>query len=115
MEAYKFRQPECGSPQIILNKSDIPNSNIHLLSEGQKIYRGMSIKEFTSGCFGQSWTTDKAIAENFAFNVYFDDPPGIVVSTKLRLSNVIHYSDDHPEFEVIVVYRSISPAEAIKE
>lgn len=100
---YKNRQAEWDGPKVRLDKWDAPSSDIHLLSGEEPIYRGMSENEFNSGTFGQSWTTDVSTAKRFAQETYQDEPPGIIATTKINIPDVIHYSKDDPEHEVIVV------------
>lgn len=107
---YKNRQAEWDGPKVRLDKSDVPSSDIHLLSGKELIYRGMSENEFNSGTFGQSWTTDISIAKRFAQETYLDEPTGIIATTKINIPDVIHYSKDDPEHEVIVVDGSIVSA-----
>jgi hypothetical protein len=107
---YKNRQPEWNSPKVLLEKSDVPHSDIDLLRESTPIYRGMSLAEFESNRFGQSWTTNIDIAERFAFQTYIDEAAGIVAVTLLKKSDVIYYSKDNNENEVIVAYGSITSA-----
>ena len=104
---YKGRQAEWDGPKIRLSRSDVPNSDIHLLVGNESIYRGMSTDEFHSGDFGQSWTTDILTARRFASEVYGDKPTGVIAGTKLNLSDVIYYSKSDQEHEVIVAYGRI--------
>lgn len=110
---YKGRQAEWEGPRIKLEKSDVPNSNISDLAGISEIYRGMSIDEFQSENFGQSWTIDILTAERFARGIYHDKPDGIVAVTKLDLANVIYHSKDDNEREVIISYGCILSAKKL--
>lgn len=107
---YKGRQAEWDGPVVTLENSDVPSSDVDLLPESGFIYRGMSTAEFGSGRFGQSWTTDVGVAKRFAFEVYGDKPPGVIAVASLKKANVIFYSKDDAEKEVIVVIGSIDYA-----
>ena len=111
---FKFRQPEWGGPSIRLDKSDVPKSDIHLLSGIEVIYRGMSIDEFQSRIFGQSWTTHLPTARRFAISTYDEKPAGIVAATKLNPHDVIYYSESDHEREVIVSHKSIHSADIVE-
>lgn len=108
---YKGRQAEWEGPNIILERSDVPNSDIDLLPEPLVIYRGMSIIEFESGNFGQSWTTDADVAKRFALETYLEKPAGVVAKTLLKKSNVVYYDKDDSEREVIVKSGSVGYAD----
>lgn len=105
---YKHRQAEWKGPAISLYKSDFPDKNLHLLTNKNYIYRGMSINEFESKNFGQSWTTDIAVAMKFAQETYEDQLDGIVAMSNLDLPNVIYVFPNDHESEVVVAKGSIS-------
>ncbi len=110
LNLYKGRQAEWDGPKVRLDKSDVPSSDIHLISGVDLIYRGMSENEFNSRTFGQSWTTDILTAKRFALETYSDKPAGIIATAKINIANVIYYSKDDQEHEIIVADGSIVSA-----
>lgn len=110
---YKHRQAEWKGPIIVLKESDVPDKNLHLLTDKIKIYRGMSIEEFDSKNLGQSWTTDMTVAMRFAKATYEDQLDGIVVMANLNLSNIIYVFPNDHESEVVVAKGSISAVSRI--
>ena len=110
LSLYKRRQAEWNGPIVRLSKSDCPDPRLDLLAGKNTIYRGMSIAEFSSGNFGQSWTTDVLVATRFAVDTYEDQKDGVVVVTSPDLSNVIYVFPDDSEHEVVVVSGSVTSA-----
>ncbi|NNH36580.1 hypothetical protein HLH12_13765 [Acinetobacter sp. NIPH 2377] len=100
LKLYKFRQPEWNVPRVVLNKSDFEFELLEDIKDIEFIYRGLSKDEFDSGAFGQSWTTDLSVAEDFASRDY-NQPNGLVVKTLFNLEDVLHIAG-LPEYEVIV-------------
>lgn len=113
-ELFKGRQAEWDGPVVVLEKADVPDSNLSSLTNGLEIYRGMSTSEFDSSNFGQSWTTNIAVARKFAFDTYSDKPRGLIAKVKLDNKKVIYYSLEDSEFEVIMQPGSIKSAEKIE-
>lgn len=107
---YKHRQAEWDGPVVRLSRSDCPHPSLDLLSGKNEIYRGMSIAEFDSKNFGQSWTTDVQVAMRFATCTYENQQDGIVSVTNLELSSVIHVFENDPESEVVIASDQIASA-----
>ena len=70
------------------------------------IYRGCNIKELNylkkkgnTSCLGISWTTDRGIAEFFAFRVGNKDR--VVVSAVVKKSSIITFINNRDEYECI--------------
>jgi hypothetical protein len=113
-ELFKGRQAEWDGPVVVLEKADVPDSNLSSLTNGSEIYRGMSTSEFDTSNFGQSWTTNIAVARKFAFDTYSDKPRGLVAKVKLDNRKLIFYSLEDSEYEVILQSGSIKSAEKIE-
>lgn len=111
---FKGRQAEWDGPIVELEKSDVPDSDLDSLAGTNEIYRGMSLYEFESDKFGQSWTTNIHVARKFAFDTYIDKPRGIVAKAPLE-KNAIFYSLNDSESEVIVEFGSITSVEKIEQ
>lgn len=111
---FKGRQSEWDGPIVVLEKADVPASNLESLKGIPEIYRGMSLTEFQSSKFGQSWTTDISVARKFAFETYSEKPRGIVAKAQLDIRNAIYYSLRDSESEVIMLPESILFAEKIE-
>lgn len=104
---FKGRQAEWKGPVVTLRSEDVPESDVEILTEGMQIYRGMSEAEFTSGQYGQSWTTNIDVAKRFAKETYRDMQQGIVVRTFLNKNDAIYYNEADPELEVIMASQSV--------
>lgn len=110
LSLYKHRQAEWDGPVVRLCRSDFPCPSLDLLEGKNEIYRGMSVAEFNSKKFGQSWTTDVLVAMRFATSTYEDQQDGVVVVTKLELSDVIYVFENDPESEVVIASEKIVSA-----
>ena len=64
--AYKQSEGDSWYPKIIITEFIGKKEDIELLDDEIIIYRGISLKEFDSSKFRQSWTLDKEIASKFA-------------------------------------------------
>jgi hypothetical protein len=89
---------------IELTKVLEPNT-IHELDDTIKIYRGCSINEFEDNNCRQSWTTDAAIAQLFAFSHYtgaqwFDPAKRVILSAYIDKEHVF-FARSH-ESEIVV-------------
>lgn len=112
---FKFRQAEWDGPNVLIDRYDVPQtSDLKCLSEGANIYRGMSLGEFKSNKFGQSWTTDISVAKKFAFVTYKGKPQGVVAATLLEKKHAIYFSQNDAESEVIMDNNSIKSATLIE-
>lgn len=107
---YKHRQAEWKGPIVRLSRSDCPNPRLDILADKSCIYRGMSVTEYESRSFGQSWTTDVQVAKRFAVDTYEDQQDGVIAVANLNRSGVIYVFADDPESEVVVDSGSIKSA-----
>lgn len=104
---FKSRQSEWSGPKIKITKVDAPSSDVHKLNEKINVYRGMSILEYESALYGQSWTTDVKVARGFAFETYSGISRGIVVKGVVNRNSVIYFSQSDSELEVIVEFGAV--------
>lgn len=102
LNLFKRRQAEWNGPIVMLDRSDCPSPRLDILEGKKWIYRGMSVAEFNSKNFGQSWTTDVQIAKRFATETYENQSNGVVAVAELNLRNVIYAFPDDPESEVVI-------------
>ncbi|MGV4801459.1 hypothetical protein ACSMEB_20400 [Stenotrophomonas maltophilia] len=113
LKLFKCRQAEWNGPIVRLDRSDCPSPRLDILEGKRWIYRGMSIAEFNSKNFGQSWTTDVQVAKRFAAETYEDQRDGVVAVAELNLRNVIYAFLDDPESEVVIARGLIFPVSEI--
>lgn len=106
-DLFKNKQAEWGTLKVSLSKEDCPEFNKDLLAAETTIYRGMSQSEYDNKDFTQHWTTDINVARNFAFNIYSDEPRGIVVKATIDKEDVLHYDDTLPEKELVPIVEKI--------
>lgn len=104
-QLFTRQENEAWYPKIVLAKELEPN-DIATLAHVVEIYRGCGMSEHDSGSYGQSWTTSKNIAMNFAYSHYQNQPwfngaNRVVLKSKIPRS-AIFYSDQNCEFEVVV-------------
>ena len=99
---FKYKQAEWEGPQVRITKSDVPPSDVHQLPDILDIYRGISKSELRSEYYGQSWSTDIAVARTFAFDTYSDKERGVVVKSTVNKRIVIYCSQQDNESEVIL-------------
>lgn len=85
---------------------------LEILSDKFVIYRGTSLEEYKSLKFGQSWTLDKAIAQDFAENhkenpkiVQMDNK--VILETTINKKDILVYIIDGNEEEIVVNPNSI--------
>lgn len=114
LNLFKHRQAEWNGPAVRLDRSDCPSPRLDILEGKKWIYRGMSIAEFESRNFGQSWTTDVQVAKRFANETYEDQSNGVVAVAELNLGDVIYAFPDDPESEVIIARGLIFSVSEIK-
>lgn len=110
LKLYKHRQAEWEGPIVRISRSGCPNPKLDLLADKNCIYRGMSVAEYESGSFGQSWTTDVQVAKKFAVDTYESQRDGVVAVADLNKSDVIYVFADDPESEVVINSSSIRSA-----
>ena len=71
------------------------------------LYRGCSQAELDAGESGVSWTTDRAIAELFAFrfsDIKGNEDDGVVIKTKVHIGDIASVITDRDEDEVIYIW-----------
>jgi hypothetical protein len=93
-------------PQIdkIMDKEELAVFNN--LPNEVKIYRSMTKTEFNSQKFGVSWTTEKEIAENYAYKNQEMNPSEMEMTVHcmiVKKENLIAYSDKFHDSEIIYV------------
>jgi len=116
LEAYRLPDPQWFVPRITITKADDVLLPPDSLAEPITIYRGMSCSELHSKKYGQSWTLDPKIAENFAFSCYSDlKNPRMVAKAKIKINGIIHWDPNGSEKEVIVCPNELYDVEAIKK
>lgn len=72
-DLYVYQSNESWYPKIVLNSELKPN-DIAGLPSSIDIYRGCNISEFESNMYGQSWSTSKQVATEFAYQHYASQP-----------------------------------------
>nr|QZL14128.1 hypothetical protein [uncultured bacterium] len=110
-QLFTRQENEVWYPKIILDEELKPN-DISELPSIVTLYRGTDITEFNSGSYGQSWTTCKNVAHEFAFKHYasqpwFNESERIVLNTIFSKEH-IYFSHQLCEFEVVVDTSKIS-------
>ncbi len=113
-ELFKFKQAEWGAPLVKITRDDVMASDVHLLDNPQKIYRGLSKTEHLKKEYAQSWTLQLSEAVRFASDIYSDEVDGIVVEAMVQREHILHYDKNQSEQEVIVEFGSIKSAEVVK-
>ena len=104
-QLYTRQENEVWYPKIVLDEELKPN-DIDALPENITLYRGTDFAEFTSKNFGQSWTTSKDVAYDFAFRHYaaqpwFEESERLVLNTKIS-RKYVYFSNQSCEFEVVI-------------
>lgn len=112
-ELFKFKQAEWGAPIVKITKSDVGKSNVDMLDNPQKIYRGLSKVEHWKKEYAQSWTLQLATAVNFAHDVYSDEIDGIVVEAMIQREHILYYDKNDHEQEVIIEFGAIKNAQIV--
>lgn len=95
-DLFIYQQNEDWYPRILLKRELKPN-DISSLGDTITVYRGCNFNEFNQKRFGQSWTTDKKIARQFAFHHYanqawFKTEDRIILQATINKKD-IYYSD----------------------
>lgn len=103
-----FTRQECEAwyPRVILDKVLTPN-DITTLPADVFIYRGTSSNEILARKFGQSWTTCREVAHDFAFSHYvgqlwFERRKRVVLEAVIARDDVYFSDQSHCEREVVV-------------
>lgn len=90
------------------NKDDLDEQKkLYSKENKMKIFRGMSLNEYKSKSFHQSWTLDKEIAEKFAYVEASDYPmrrgsQRCVAQAFADCDNILSYSNIKNENEVVI-------------
>lgn len=113
-ELFKFKQAEWGAPIVKITRDDVIASNVELLDNPQKIYRGLSKVEHLKNEYAQSWTLLLSEAVRFAHEIYADEVEGIVVEALVQREHILHYDKNDSEQEVIIEFGVIKNAEIVK-
>jgi len=104
-QLYTRQENEAWYPKVRLTRELKPN-DIATLDEVVKIYRGCSPNEHKSKKYGQSWSTSKNVAEQFAYAHYqsqpWFNPENRVVLQATIPRSAIFYSNQNCEFEIVV-------------
>lgn len=115
LQVYKQREAECWYPKIIIKQNIGSRNDIELLNnEVVIIYRGTSKNEYNSKSFGQSWTLNKKIAQQFAFEHYrgqnyYSEMIRVILKAKINKQNIFYYDEKDKEEEIIVNSDKIIP------
>ncbi|RUM45467.1 MAG: hypothetical protein DSY46_02755 [Hydrogenimonas sp.] len=72
-ELFIYQENESWYPKIVLNKILDPN-DIDNLKQTVHVYRGCDLSEYKNQKYGQSWTTSKQVAYEFAYQHYNAQP-----------------------------------------
>lgn len=105
-DLFLYQQNEDWYPKIILTQELKPN-DISSLDDPITIYRGCNYRELEQNNFGQSWTTNKKIAEAFAFHHYASQPwfnkkERIIIKALINKKDVYYSNQASAEKEVSV-------------
>lgn len=104
-QLFTRQENENWYPKVILDEVLEPN-DIDSLPDIVKLYRGTDSQEFESQKYGQSWTTNKHIAHNFAFAHYqgqqwFEGAKRLILCADIS-KQYVYFSNQTCEFEVVV-------------
>ena len=109
---HKYREAEGWYPKIIINKNIGTRIDINDLDIEVTIYRGTSKDEYNSKEFGQAWTIDKNIANEFAFIHYsgqedYQNTSRVVLKAEINRNNIYYFNRDESEKEVVINTKKI--------
>lgn len=112
LQLYKSREAECWYPKVVIRKNLGIAKDIELLGDEVCIYRGTSRDEYETHSFGQSWTLDEQIAEEFAFKHYIGQPnyqgtQRVVMKAKIKKEFIYYYDNRDNEHETIIDEREL--------
>lgn len=107
LNMYQCREAEVWYPKIIINRFLGNKDDISEIEEPIKIFRGTSLEEYDSQNFGQSWSLNKKVAEEFAFVHYKSQPDyqnteRVVLEVNINKDRIFYYEKDGREQEVII-------------
>lgn len=116
-QLFARQENEAWYPKVCLTKELKPN-DIATLDKIVEIYRGCSASEYVSKMYGQSWSTSKKVAEEFAYIHYqsqswFNAEDRVVLQSTIPRSAVF-YSKQHCEFEVVVDTKHLGVVRALE-
>ncbi|MBR9884375.1 MAG: hypothetical protein GYB21_12280 [Oceanospirillales bacterium] len=100
-QLFTRQENEVWYPKIILDEVLEPN-DIDALPEIITLYRGTDLAELNSKRFGQSWTTSKDVAREFAFKHYasqswFKEESRLILSASIS-REYVYFSNQSCEF-----------------
>lgn len=104
-QLFTRQENESWYPKIILDEVLEPN-DIDVLPDIVVLYRGTDVEEFESRSYGQSWTTNREVADAFAYKHYvgqhwFERGERLVLCACIPKKHV-YFSNQTGEFEVVV-------------
>jgi hypothetical protein len=104
-QLFTRQENEAWYPRVLLTKELKPN-DIANLAETVEIYRGCGMNEHIIQKYGQSWSTSKNVAEQFAY-VHYQNQPWFNIQNRAVLQSTISksaifYSKQECEFEVVI-------------
>ena len=107
LNMYQYREAEIWYPKIIISKYIGIKDDIDELDSEVIIYRGTSKDEFESKVFGQSWSIDENIANQFAFIHYKNQPDyrnktRVLMQAKVLKEFIYYFKKNGRENEVII-------------
>lgn len=105
-DLFLYQENQVWYPKVQLKQELAPN-DIHTLCEIVSLYRGCDLSESNNRNYGQSWSTSKEIAREFAFNHYsyqawFSKNSRCVLSATIYKSQVYYSDQSKYEREVVV-------------
>lgn len=105
-DLYVYQSNESWYPKIVLNSELKPN-DIESLSDSINIYRGCNTSEFDRNIYGQSWSTSKQVATEFAYQHYASQPwyekdNRCILKATIKKENIFFSRQNHYEKEIAV-------------
>ena len=105
-DLYVYQSNESWYPKIVL-KSELKPNDIASLSDSINIYRGCNTSEFDSNIYGQSWSTSKQVATEFAYQHYASQPwyendKRCILKATIKKENIFFSRQNHYEKEIAV-------------
>lgn len=105
-DLYIYQSNESWYPKIVLSSELKPN-DISELSGHIDIYRGCNISEFDGNIYGQSWSTSKQVATEFAYQHYASQPwyekdKRCILKATIKKEDIFFSRQNHYEKEIAV-------------
>lgn len=105
-DLFLYQQNECWYPKVQLKQEMSPN-DISSLDDEIIIFRGCDISEYGTKLYGQSWTTDRMIANQFALQHYvnqelFKRENRTVLQGVIKKTDVYYSNQSSSEKEITV-------------